>query len=224
MDTEADTGQPVTAVLIDDHPIVAEGARVWCAAAEPAIELVATGDRIADAWHGPGATADVVVLDLILTSSGQHEVAEVGRLAEVGRRVVVHTGELDKRVALQCMKAGAMAYVTKLESREHLAPAVHAAAAGHGYTTPSLSGAILDDSDPTRPHLAPREIEALRRWFTSPSKRVAARSMDISEKTLDTYIQRVRVKYEEAGRPAPSQASLMARTLEDRVISLTELA
>jgi DNA-binding NarL/FixJ family response regulator len=216
-----DTDRPVTAVIIDDHPIVAEGARSWCAAARPVIELVAASDRIVDAWTGPGATADVVVVDLILSTTGIHEVGEVRKLAAAGRRVVVHTGETDKLVAVRCITAGALAYVTKNESRDHLAAAVLAASQGESYTTPSLSGAIL--ADPLCPHLAPREVEALRRWFTSSSKRMAARSMQISEKTLDTYISRVRAKYDEAGRPAPSQAKLVARTLRDGVFTLDDL-
>lgn len=216
-----DAERPVTAVIIDDHPIVAAGAHTWCRVAQPVIELVAASDRIADAWTGPGATADVVVVDLILSRSGVHEVGEVRKLAAARRRVVVHTGETDKLVAIRCIEAGALAYVTKHESPEHLAPAIHAAAKGESYTTPSLSGAIL--ADPTRPHLAPREIEALRRWFTSSSKKMAARSMEISESTLDTYIGRVRAKYEEVGRPAPSQAKLVAHTLQDGVFTLDEL-
>ena len=216
-----DTDRPVTAVIIDDHPIVAEGARSWCAAARPAIELVAASDRIVDAWTGPGATADVVVVDLVLGTAGIHEVGEVRKLSAAGRRVVVHTGETDKQVAVRCITAGALAYVTKNESRDHLAPAVLAAAQGERYTTPSLSGAIL--ADPQGPRLAPQEIEALRRWFTSSSKRIAARSMQISEKTLDTYISRARAKYDAAGRPAPSQAKLVARTLQDGVFTLNDL-
>lgn len=80
-----DTEPPVTAVLIDDHPVVAEGARTWCANARPVIELVAASHRIADAWTGPGATADVVVVDLIFTHSGLHEVGEVQKLVAAGR-------------------------------------------------------------------------------------------------------------------------------------------
>lgn len=42
--------------------------------------------------------------------------------------------------------------------------------------------------------------------------------------TAANSLDRVIPGYEEARRPAPNQASLMARTLEDRVISLTDLA
>jgi hypothetical protein len=32
--------QPVTAVIIDDHNVVAAGVRAWCAQADPRIELL----------------------------------------------------------------------------------------------------------------------------------------------------------------------------------------
>ena len=52
---------------------------------------------------------------------------------------------------------------------------------------------------------------------------MAARSMKISESTLDTYIGRIRAKYKEVGRPAPSQAKLVAHTLQDGVFTLDDL-
>lgn len=212
----------VTAVLIDDHEVVSEGVRSWCAAADPPIMLIEAGDRVAAAWAGPGAGADVVIMDLHL-ASGAQEFGELRRLVQAGRRVVVYTGDGSRTTAVKCIGLGALAFVAKSEGRAHLVAAVHAAAAGRAYTPPSLSGAIAADDAADRPRLAPMELAALRAWFASSSKGMAAAMLGISPRTVDTYIERVRIKYAAVGREAPTKSALVARALEDGLVTLAEL-
>jgi DNA-binding NarL/FixJ family response regulator len=212
----------VTAVIIDDHAVVTAGVRSWCAAADPPIDLVDAGARLANVWTGPGADADVVIFDLQLGGENQ-EFTELRRLVDSGRRVVVYSQDAHNTTAMRCVELGALAYVTKREGEDHLVAAVRAAAQGHAYTPPSLSGALVADEDPNRPRLAPQEIAALRAWFASSSKRLAANMLGISVKTVDTYIERVRVRYASVGRPAPTKSDLVARALEDNIITLAEL-
>ncbi len=209
----------LTVVLIEDHPVVRDGIRLWCMQANPPIELVDAGDRVADAWTGPGADADVVILDLEV--EGNRQFSAVSRLAESGRQVVVYTQHADGATAAECIDRGALAYVTKLEGEEHLIAAVRAAAEGLPYTPPSLSGAIV--VDPKRAKLSPQEIEALRNWCVSSSKAMAAARMHISVKTLEKYIQRARAKCANVGRPVPTKAALVVRALEEGWISKDDL-
>lgn len=215
-------GRPITAVIVEDHSVVTVGVRYWCSQAEPPIDLIDAGARLANVWTGPGATADVVIFDLQLQTD-QQEFAELRRLVDSGRRVVVYSQDAHNATAVRCVKLGALAYVTKREGEEHLVAAVRAAAAGSAYTPPSLSGALVVDDDPDRPRLAPMEIAALRAWFASSSKHMAATMLGISAKTVDTYIERVRIRYADVGRPAPTKSDLVARALEDGLITLSEL-
>jgi DNA-binding NarL/FixJ family response regulator len=214
--------KPVTAVIIDDHAVVTAGVRYWCTTADPPIDLVDAGARLANVWTGPGAEADVVIFDLQLKGE-QQEFVELRRLVDSGRRIVVYSQDAHNTTAVRCVELGALAYVTKREGQEHLVAAVRAAAQGLAYTPPSLSGALVADEDPDRPRLAPQEIAALRAWFASSSKRLAADMLGISVKTVDTYIERVRIRYASAGRPAPTKSDLVARALEDKLITLAEL-
>ena len=208
-----------TAVLIEDHEVARDGIRLWCSQAEPRIELLAAGDRVALAWTEPGCRADVVILDLEVEGKRQYDA--VSRLAESGRRVVVYTMYTSDEAAMQCIDRGALAYVTKAEGKEHLIAAVRAAADGLPYTPPSLSGAML--VDPKRPKLSPKEMGALRAWFGSKSKALAASRMFVTESTLDEYIQRVRVKYANVGRSAPTKADLVIRALKDGWMNIEDL-
>lgn len=50
-----------------------------------------------------------------------------------------------------------------------------------------------------------------------------AEMLGISPSTIDTYIERVRVKYAGVGRDAPTKSDLVTRALEDGLITLSDL-
>ncbi|GAB41213.1 putative LuxR family transcriptional regulator [Gordonia sputi NBRC 100414] len=71
--------------------------------------------------------------------------------------------------------------------------------------------------------LTSREVEVLRTWLLTDSKSVAASRLVISVGTVNTHLARIRTKYADAGRPARTKASLVARAIQDGLISLDEL-
>jgi DNA-binding NarL/FixJ family response regulator len=211
-----------TVVIVDDHAAIAAGVRYWCSQAVPPIRVIDAGDRLAGVWAGPGATADVVIFDLELVPR-RPDFGELRRLVESGRRVVVYSQHADDATAIKCVDLGALAYLNKREGPEHLVPAIQAAARGEPYTAPSLSGALLSDDSPDRPRLSQRETEVLRAWFVSSSKDLVAAKLNITVKTVDTHIARVRIKYANVGRPARTKTELVGRALDDGLITLAEL-
>ncbi|WP_433514870.1 response regulator [Nonomuraea sp. CA-143628] len=212
----------ITAVIVDDHAAIAAGVRSWCSQAVPPINLIDAGDRLADVWTGPGAAAQVVIFDLELVPR-RPDFGELRRLVDSGRRVIVYSQHTDDATAIKCVDLGALAYLTKREGPDHLVPAIRAAGRGEPYTPPSLSGALIADDDPGRPRLSQRETEVLRAWFVSSSKELVAAKLNITVKTVDTYIARVRVKYANVGRAARTKSELVGRALDDGLITLAEL-
>lgn len=217
-----DQGSGTSVVIIDDHPAIVSGVAGWCAAADPPIRVVDTGNRLAVACTEPGRSADVVVFDLRL-HSGSPAFRELQQLTAAGRRVVVYSQHDDTETVLQCLELGAATYLTKAEGKEHLILAVRAVAADRPYAAPALSGAMVADRTPGRPALSDRERDVLIAWFESDSKSLVAQRLYLSIKTVETYIDRVRVKYANVGRPATSKAALVARALQDGLIELAEL-
>ncbi len=214
--------RPISLVVIDDHDVARKGLAAWCQECDPPIDVVGSGDTVDAAFHGPAATADVVVLDLQL-APGRPRLDGLARLVDAGRRVVVYTQFAEDSTAVRCIDLGALAYVTKAEAGEHLIAAIRAAADGRPYTPPILGGAIAGDDDPQRPALSVQEITALRAWFASRSKDMAARSMGVAPATIHTYIDRARTKYAAHGRPASSKSDMVRRALEDGLVELAEL-
>lgn len=207
----------IDVVVIDDHPVVVAGIRHWCAGATPAIAVVAAGPDPSVARTGPGAGARIVILDLQLGS--QEPVFDAVReLVDAGRQVIVYSMRDDGASALACLRLGAFTYLHKAEGEAHLVGAIHAAHADLPYVSPSLAGAMGVDRDADRPALSSREVDVLLAWFKCESKQLVAERLRLSPRTVSTYLDRVRIKYANRGRPAPTKAALVARAIQDGLI------
>jgi DNA-binding NarL/FixJ family response regulator len=79
------------------------------------------------------------------------------------------------------------------------------------------------DTRPARPALAPRETQVLLEWFRCESKEMVADKLGLSARTVAGYLDRVRVKYANAGRPAPTKAALVARAIQDGLVRPEDL-
>ena len=214
--------QPVTAAIIEDHPVVTEGVTSWIRS-DPGqrVRLVHTARDLT----GLGAAVqspDVVILDLGL--DGELVTTQIPELVAAGYRVVAFSGHSDPAIVIATLDNGAHAYVSKEEGSDHLVEAVLAAAADRPYVTRSQARAMLADQRPTRPALSDQEQQALLLWFQGMSKASVGRRMSISENTVRQYISRARAKYAATGRTAPSKDALLARAIEDGVIKAGEIA
>ncbi len=91
-------------------------------------------------------------------------------------------------------------------------------------TLPVSSPARLPAGPPViRPDLSGREVEVLIAWLASDSKREVTERLFLADSTVSTYIQRVRAKYEAAGRPARTKVRLLLRAVEDGYVRLDDL-
>ncbi|GAB3875785.1 hypothetical protein GCM10029964_020910 [Kibdelosporangium lantanae] len=213
----------ITVAVIDDHPAIAAGIELWCSkAVDPEVRVVESGATPAVAWTGDGGGADVIVFDLQL--SGQVPAyRELRQLVEAGREVVVYTMRDDKETVLTCLDIGAFAYLSKTEGPAHLVPAIQAAGQHLPYTPPVMARAFGTDTRTDRPKLTPREVDVLVSWFACESKEMVGRKLGLSVRTVNSYIDRARIRYAHAGRPAPTKAALVARAIQDGLIGLEDL-
>jgi DNA-binding NarL/FixJ family response regulator len=163
-----------------------------------------------------------VSLDLELNSR-RPDFSALQRIVDAGHRVVVYSHLVDDEVILRCLDLGATCYLTKTEGKEHLLDALRAAAADTAHVGPRMAGALSSDRHPGRPNLAAREREALVAWFQTESKELVAERLSVSPTTVRTYLQRARTKYAAVGRPAPTKAALVARAIQDGIVSVNDL-
>ncbi len=215
-------GDRLGVVVVDDHPAVVAGIRLWCAETDR-LEVVAGGPTPAVAWTSPGSEAAVVVLDLQLRGMREPGWGELTRLVAAGRRVIVYSMRDDERTVLRSLDIGCATYLTKAEGEAHLVAAVLAAVDDQPYLSPALAGAMTVDRAPDRPRLTERESQVLLAWFQCESKEVVAEMCGLSPRTVSGYLDRVRIRYARVGRPARTKASLVARALQDGLIGLDDL-
>jgi two-component system nitrate/nitrite response regulator NarL len=165
---------------------------------------------------------DAVILHLEL--GGKMITDETSELPVAGQPIVVLPAHTDPAVVLAVLDAGACAFAAKDGASDHPAGAVLAVAEDRSDVTRSQAKAMPVDRDPGRPTLSTKERQALRLWFQGMSKASVARRMSITENTVRQYINRARMKYATAGRPAPSKDALLARAIEDGIIRTSEVA
>jgi two-component system, NarL family, nitrate/nitrite response regulator NarL len=215
--------QVVTAGIVEDHPVVIEGITSWISAdPEHRIQVVLVAHDLMAPEPVTGPVADVLILDLEL--NGQLVTSQVPRLVAAGNRIVAFSAHSGPGLVRDVLDSGAYAYVAKDEGRDYLVEAVLAAAADRPCVTRSQAKAFLGDDGPERPSLSNQERQALLLWFQGMSKASVGRRMSITENTVRQYIDRARMKYAALGRPALSKDALLARAIEDGIITPGEVA
>ncbi|WP_280439551.1 response regulator transcription factor [Nocardia cyriacigeorgica] len=217
---EADT-HAVPIALIDDHAIIHDGIAGWCADAEPPVTIHGYYLRLEEFLHDR-PEVDVVILDLQLDTRAP-DLTGVRQLSELGYRVIVFSQHTGSDLILECLDLGAVTYLSKAEGREHLITAIHAARTDHPYLAPTMAKAMSGDRTSHRPALSPREREVLIAWFQTESQALVAKRLYLAPGTVKTHLERIRTKYAAAGRTAPTKAALVARAIQDGLITADEL-
>jgi DNA-binding NarL/FixJ family response regulator len=218
-------GSAVKVAVIDDHDVVHAGVKAWCACADPPIDFV--GNYLAPQdfidLH-PVASPDVDVVLFDLQIDGNRPALETLRtLCEAGHRVVVYSHIASDEIILSSLEIGSVTYLVKSEGRAHLIEAIHSASSATPYMGPRMARALLNDHSARRPNLSDREKEVLVAWFQTESKELVGKRLYIAPSTVRTHLQRARAKYAAIGRPAPTKSALMARAIEDGILSLSDL-
>jgi DNA-binding NarL/FixJ family response regulator len=215
----------IAIAVIDDHDVIHAGIAIWCRQADPPIRIAGNylsaesflSDHPAESTH-----VEVVLVDLELKS--RHvDLLGVEKVIMAGHRVVVFSHIDADEIILKCLDLGAMSYLVKTESKDHLIDAIRDACSDIPYVAPRMAGAIFNDRSLGRPNLPVREEEVLIAWFQTESKDLVAEKLHIAPSTVRTHLQRVRAKYAAVGRPASTKAALVARAIQDGIINLDDL-
>jgi two-component system nitrate/nitrite response regulator NarL len=185
----------------------------------PSTELPSTGpSNTGPSGWGPAdqGPLDVVLLDLLLRD-GSDPADNVRRLAGAGYRVLVVSVWGRPAQIAEAFAAGAHGYLTKDHDLADLAAAIRTVATGGTAYSPELARACLRNPDPGRPRLSPRERAVLIAYASGMTLQAAARHIGVRPETARTYLERVKTKYQEVGRPAPTKLDLANRAREDRL-------
>jgi DNA-binding NarL/FixJ family response regulator len=198
----------IRVAIVDDHPIARCGMeRIFDSS--PGLEVVCAMASLAELEAR--AVPDVAILDMYL-DRGRLSVTEIMSVAQTCPVLVVSASARHQDV-LAAIRAGASGYLIKTSAVEAFAEAVRTVAAGGFYVSSQLADLIdtsaADGAEGAPISLAPRERQALSLIAQGFTQSQAARRMDISPATIDTYLKRIRRKL-----GAGNKAELTRRAIE----------
>jgi DNA-binding NarL/FixJ family response regulator len=204
----------ISVAVVDDHPIIRDSVARWIMADEVDIRVVATAATVDALLAGPGRHADVALLDLDL-GDGTTVAGNVAAILAAGPAVLVLSAS-DRPLAVRAaIRAGARGYALKDEQAPRIRSAIMDVAAGRDWISPHLAYIFATDDEVDRPTLSNQERRALQLYATGMPMKSVARKMSIGEETVKQYLGRVREKYANAGRAAPTKLELYYRAVED---------
>jgi DNA-binding NarL/FixJ family response regulator len=196
----------ISVLIADDQDLVREGLRMLLEA-EP--DLAVAGE----AGDGGQALAqarlldpDVILMDVRMP--GLNGIEATARLVRAGCRariLMLTTFDLDEYV-YHALKAGASGFLLKDASREQLAGAVRAVAAGEALLAPAITRRLIEDfcrgpapasgNPATGPAggLSERELGVVRLVATGLSNAEIAARLYLSEATVKSHIARILAK------------------------------
>jgi two-component system nitrate/nitrite response regulator NarL len=206
----------ITVGAIDDDRMLLTGLHAWLAPVD-GIELTATAATVDEyLGGGPADRAQVVLLDLNLRD-GSLPAANVARLLSTGTAVLVVSTIPDAGHVLATIESGAAGYITKDNDLPALVCAIRQVAGGGVAVSPELAFVLSTDRRPGRPRLSAQESLVLRVYASGATLQATARRAGIAYGTAREYLERIKRKYTDAGRPTRTKLDLADRAREDRL-------
>jgi DNA-binding NarL/FixJ family response regulator len=187
----------VRVALADDHAVVRAGYRRLLEL-ESNIRVVAEygdADTAYAALAGPaGEAIDLLVLDLSMPGRSGLDLLQRLTRRRPRLHVLIFTMHDSPALLDQCLRAGAIGFVTKSSAPDVLVDAVRRAARGERALSPDVANRIESGAQGAPPHaqLSAREMEILRHLLAGHAVEEIALTLRLSVKTVANYQTRIR--------------------------------
>ena len=189
-------------LLVDDHPMV----RDWLAQMikrEPDLAVCGEASDAAGALEAIGTLKpDMAIVDLTMKDShGTEFVREIGQRFK-DLPVLVLSMHDESLYAERAIRAGARGYITKQEAGQKIKEAIRCVLGGHVYLSEALASKMIRAiaAGPANTNTLPvdslseRQMEILRRLGRGHSTNQIAEELELSVKTVEGYIARIKEK------------------------------
>lgn len=190
---------PLRVLIVDDHPVVAEGWE-WITRGRLDCEVIAAATP-SQGWRAWRRQApNVIVVDLTMGEARLAGLRLIERLRAAGasQPILVFTMHRSPIIARRALQAGCNGITMKDSPSEEICEALRAVAGGGDYVPADLARriALLErpGAAPPRPRLTPRELDILRAIAEGLSYREIAERANISYKTVSNVSQTLKDK------------------------------
>lgn len=184
---------PITVLLVDDHPVVRRGLRRLLEA-DASIEVVGetgTGETVVELAER--LRPSVVVMDIQLPDADGLELTRQIRARDRNISVLILTMCADDVLIRQALRAGARSYLMKDVEEEELVQAVKVLSRGESYLSPTISKTLLGGAannagiDDNLQVLSKRELEVLKLVAEGKRNKEIGEMLGIAPNTVETH-------------------------------------
>ena len=190
----------ISVLIADDHTIVRDGLKMLLESQADVRVVGAVGGGREAVEQATRLRPDVVVLDISMPDLNGIEAARRIRAACPQARIIMLSMHEDAEHVHQALGAGASGYLLKDSAGAEVAVAVRAVHAGRRYLSERIGDLVIsgylgqDGADSPIESLSQRERDILHLIMDGHSNPEAARRLNLSVKTVETYRSRMMQK------------------------------
>ncbi len=181
-------------VIVDDHPMVAEGIQSILESYDD-VEVIATlsdGQQVIDQVEI--LDPDVILLDLNMPGIGGLSTTEIILERRPETRILILSMHDSPEYIASALSHGALGYVLKDVPTDEIKRAVDAVMAGARYLCTGAKGRLSNKTSEAREQLTNREQTILLQLARGLSNKEVAQELDISVRTVETHRKNIKRK------------------------------
>ncbi|MGB3554905.1 MAG: response regulator transcription factor [Jannaschia sp.] len=184
---------PVRVLIVDDHPMVADGIRALLETYDD-LDVVGTLHDGQDAIdRTPALAPDVILLDLNMPRMNGLSATEILRERHPKVAVLILSMHDAPEYVATALRHGAAGYCLKDQPTEEIRRAIDVVHSGGRYLCPGAENALEPAADGTEP-LTSREQTILLLLAQGRSNKAVAHDLDISVRTVETHRKNLKRK------------------------------
>jgi DNA-binding NarL/FixJ family response regulator len=213
--TTDEDNEPVSVLVVDDHPVVRLGVSMMLAQ-ESGLRVVGEASGCAQAWDMLlGLRPDVILGDLMLEDGNACDLMQKMQAEGIAGQVLVYTAHSGEAQVLETLRAGASGYIIKGSTPQRLIDAIHTVARGDSYLDPAIASQVMGRlgraNERRAPHsreLTQRESTVLNALALGKRNKDIAGELFITERTVKYHINGLFTKLRVSNRTQAVRAAV----------------
>lgn len=188
-------------IILDDHKILRAGLKMLLGS-EQNISIIYETDNRKDLFNILQSNpCDILLLDITLNKENGFEIMDEVRDKYPDIKIIILTMHENPQYIKQALKKGARGYVSKRSADRDLINAINTVMSGGIFLDTEVAKKITDE-EKSGIQLSEREIQVLSLYVKGFTLKEIANQLGISEKTVDTYKNRIYEKTKLSTRPS----------------------
>ncbi len=184
----------VRVLVVDDHPMVAEGIQSILESYDDLTVVGSLGDGQAVVDQIDTLAPDVILMDLNMPGMGGLTATEMVLERRPETRILILSMHDSPEYVTTALSHGAMGYVLKDVPTEEIRTAIDTVMCGERYLCTGAEGALEPKSASISETLTNREQMVLLQLAQGQSNKEVARELDISVRTVETHRKNIKRK------------------------------